>query len=348
MSARTLLLAGALLAAPMAARAADVTLTETGSTLLQPLFSIWVGEYAKTHPGVQVSIGGTGSEAGIKQASSGAVEIGASDAYMSDAQIYHENPEVMNIPLAIAAQTIDYNLPGLAAQNLELDGPTIAGIYTGAIRNWDAPQIAAMNPGLKLPHQAIIPLHRADGSGDTFLLTQFLTFSTESWENAIGYATTIAWPEVPGGLAVTGNDGMVKALQATPYSIGYVGVSFSDAIAAAELGTAALKNGEGNFVMPNKDGVIAAAAGLGARTPPDERLTVAFAPGAASYPLVSYEYAIVLKKQKDPAAAAAMRRFLLWCIEPSEDKAAILDRVHFIPLPPHTWELSQAQIQAIK
>jgi phosphate transport system substrate-binding protein len=337
---------GLTVVAPCAGRAADITLTETGSTLLQPLFAIWVAEYGKNHPGVTITIGGTGSEAGIRQASSGAVEIGASDAYMSDAQV-RATPEVMNIPLAIAAQTINYNVPGVKSQ-LQLDGPTIAGIYTGAVRYWDAPQIVAMNLGVSLPHQAIIPVHRGEGSGDTFMLTQFLSFSTPSWEDDKGYATTIAWPSVPGGLAATGNDGMVKTIQATPYSIGYVGVSFADAIATAELGTAALKNNDGDFVLPTKEGIMAGAAALGPRTPPDERLTLAFAPGATSYPLVSYEYAVVSKHQKSPGTAAAVRRFLLWCIEPSEDKAALLDKVHFIPLPAHTWELSQAQIQMIK
>ncbi len=338
---------GLALAAPQAGRAADITLTETGSTLLQPLFEIWVAAYAKTHPGVQISIAGTGSEAGIKQAASGAVQIGASDAYMSDAQI-RATPDILNIPLAIAAQTITYNLPGLATPNLKLDGPTLAGIYTGTVREWDAPEIAALNPGVTLPHQAIIPVHRGDGSGDTFVFTQFLTFSTPSWEDAQNYGTSIDWPSVPGGQAATGNDGMIKAVQAAPYTIGYVGVSFSDAIAAAHLGTAALKNNAGLFVLPSRRGIIAAAGSLGPRTPPDERLTLAFAPGDASYPLVSYEYAVVSKKQADPATAAALRRFLLWCIVPSETKAAMLDSVHFIPLPPHTWELSQAQIRMIR
>jgi phosphate transport system substrate-binding protein len=338
---------GLAVLAPHTGRAADLTLTETGSTLLHPLFAIWVADYTKTHPGIAITIAGTGSEAGITQAVAGAVRIGASDAYMSDAQV-RQNPDIMNIPLAIAAQTINYNLPGLNTANLKLDGPALAGIYTGAIRGWDAPAIAALNPGVTLPHHAIIPVHRGEGSGDTFVFTQFLTFSTSSWEDDKGYGTTIDWPVVPGGLAATGNDGMVKTIQATPYSIGYVGVSFSDAIAAAELGTAALKNNAGLFVLPTKEGITAGAAALGPRTPPDERLTLAFAPGDTSYPLVSYEYAVVSKKQQDPATAAAIRRFLLWCIEPSEDKAAVLDRVHFIPLPPHTWELSQAQIQLIK
>jgi phosphate transport system substrate-binding protein len=342
-----LALSGFALAMAATAQGAETALTETGSTLLQPLFAIWAADYAKTHPAVSVAVGGTGSEAGINQAVAGTVQIGASDAYMSDAQL-RQTPGIMNIPLAIAAQSIVYDLPGLATPNLRLDGPTIAGIYTGAIRMWDAAPIAALNPGVVLPHHAIVPVHRADGSGDTFLLTQFLTFSTPSWEDAINYGTTIAWPDVPGALTATGNDGMVKTLAATPFSIGYVGVSFTAAIEAARLGTAALRNESGRFVLPSRETVISAAAALGPRTPPDERLTLAFAPGDVSYPLVSYEYAVVKRQQRDPATAAAMREFLLWCIEPSEDKAALLDRVHFIALPPHSWELSQAQIQQIR
>ncbi|MFM0213854.1 phosphate ABC transporter substrate-binding protein PstS [Paraburkholderia sediminicola] len=329
------------------ANAQDLTLNETGSTLLYPLFTTWVDAYIKSHPGIRVSTGATGSEAGIQQALMGKVQIGASDAYMSDADM-RQHPQILNIPLAIAAQTVNYNLPGLNATHLKLDGPVLAGIYSGAIRNWDAPQIAALNPGVALPHQAIVPIHRAEGSGDTFVFTQFLSFSTPAWENDKGYGTTIAWPTVPGSASAVGNAGMVQALQATPWSIGYVGISFTDKVAAAKLGTAALKNGAGEFVMPNKDTITAGAASLGPRTPPDERLSLVFAPASGAYPLVNYEYAVVSTKQSDATTAAALRRFLLWTIVPSETNEAYLDTVHFIPLPPHTWELSQAQIQSIR
>lgn len=329
------------------ANAQDLTLNETGSTLLYPLFTTWVDAYIKSHPGIRVSTGATGSEAGIQQALMGKVQIGASDAYMSDADM-RQHPQILNIPLAIAAQTVNYNLPGLNATHLKLDGPVLAEIYTGAIRNWDVPQIAALNPGVALPHQAIVPIHRAEGSGDTFVFTQFLSFSTPAWENDKGYGTTIAWPTVPGSASAVGNAGMVQALQATPWSIGYVGISFTDKVAAAKLGTAALKNGAGEFVTPNKDTITAGAASLGPRTPPDERLSLVFAPASGAYPLVNYEYAVVSTKQADATTAAALRRFLLWTIVPSETNEAYLDTVHFIPLPPHTWELSQAQIQSIR
>jgi phosphate transport system substrate-binding protein len=248
------------------ANAQDLTLNETGSTLLYPLFTTWVDAYTKTHPGVHITVAGTGSEAGIQQVLAGKVHIGASDAYMSDAEM-RQHPQIINVPLAIAAQTVNYNVPGLNATHLKLDGPVLAGIYSGTIRNWDAPQIAALNPGVTLPNHAIVPIRRAEGSGDTFVFTQFLSFATDSWENANGYGTTISWPNVPGSLTATGNAGMVQTLQSTPFSIGYVGVSFGDKLAAAQLGTAALKNGAGEFVLPTKETITAGAASLGPRTP---------------------------------------------------------------------------------
>jgi phosphate transport system substrate-binding protein len=338
---------GVLALAIAPAQAADITITETGSTLLKPLFDIWVPEYAKKHSGVTFTTAGTGSEAGIQQAMSGQVMIGASDAYLSDAEV-RAHPEMMDIPLAIAAQTVNYNVPGLNTGNLRLDGPALAGIYTGAIRQWDAPAIAALNPGVTLPHQAIIPVHRSDGSGDTFVFTQFLTFSTPSWESDKGYGLSVAWPVVPGALAVEGNAGMAHAIQTTPYSIGYVAISFSDETDAEKLGTAMLKNEAGQFVLPSRDAIVAGAAALGVRTPVDERLSLVFAPGDASYPLVGYEYAVVSKKQPSPELADALRRFLLWTIVPSETKQGYLDKVRLVPLPPRIWELSQAQIQLIR
>jgi phosphate transport system substrate-binding protein len=333
--------------APVPVSAADITLTETGSTLIKPLLDIWAHDYVKTHPGVQITTGGVGSEAGVQQALSDQVMIGASDAYLSDKQM-RDNPQFVDIAMAISALAVTYNLPELSTSHLRLDGPTLAGIYTGAIRQWDAPEIAALNPGVTLPHEAIIPVRRADGSGDTFVFTQFLSFSTPSWQNDHDVGTTIAWPAVPGAVAATGNDGVVQALQSKPYSIGYVGVSYMADTGADKLGTALLKNEDGKFVLPTDDTILAGATSLGVRTPADERLSLVFAPGEQSYPLVNYEYAVVSTKQANPDVAAALRRFLLWAIVPSEERDADLERVHFVPLPPHIWELSQAQIHLIQ
>jgi phosphate transport system substrate-binding protein len=329
------------------ARADDMTLTETGSTLLYPLFSVWTSEYMKTHPGVRITTGETGSGAGIDQAISGAVHIGTSDAYMTDAQA-KKYPQIINVPMAISAMTVNYNLPGLDNVNLKLDGPALVGIYTGKIRAWDDKPIAALNPGVALPHKDIIPIHRTDGSGDTFVFSQYLTFSTPAWENTIGYATSINWPTVPGAVSADSNMGVVQALQQTPYSIGYVGVSFRAAIEKAKLGTALLKSYSGEFLAPTAETIAAAAAALTPRTPADERLSLVNAPGANAYPLVNYEYAIVSTKQANPETAKAIRKFLLWAIAPSETNEKYLDDAHFITLPAHIWVMSHDQIETIK
>ena len=343
---------------------ADTVLKETGSTLILPLFQTWATDYPKTHPGVTITTAGTGSAQGVDQALSGTVQIGTSDAYMSDEQM-RQRPDMLDIPLAISAQTIDYNLPDLQAP-LKLDGPTLVAIYTGAIRSWDDKAIAAMNPGVALPHHDIVPVHRKEGSGDTFVFTQYLALSTERQNTSgdtfsqyvalpdttrgdgIGTGTSVNWPDVPGALAAEGNQGIVDALGKTPYAIGYLGVSFEGAAQAAKLGTALVRSYSGQFLLPTPDTIGAAAASLGPRTPDDERLTLVNAPGENCYPLINYEYAIVTRKQPDAATAAAIRAFLLWAIAPDEANAKTLATEHFIPLPAHIWVKSQDQIQAIR
>jgi phosphate transport system substrate-binding protein len=329
------------------ANAAELTLQETGSTLLYPLFQRWIPDYVAAHPGIAVTAGATGSGAGIEQTIAGKVQIGASDAYMSDEQAAR-NPQIVSIPLAISAQTVNYNLPKLNDANLKLDGHTLAGIYSGVIRMWDAPEIAALNPGVALPHETIIPVRREDASGDTFVFSQFLDFSTQSWEDKVGYGTVVTWPAVPGEQTAAGNDGMVRALTAAPYTIAYVGISFHDAVAKAGLGTAMVKNQSGKFLLPTAETVSAAASVLDPRTPADERLSLAYAPGENSYPLINYEYAVVSTQQPDPATAAAIRHFLLWSLSIEGGNAQkYLDAVQFIQLPDFIRALSENQIDRI-
>jgi len=341
-----LTLASGLFALP--AQAAQITLLETGSTLLYPLFNLWVPDYTKAHPDVKITTQGTGSGTGIAEAISGVAQIGASDAYMADAQI-KQNPSILNIPLAISAQTINYNVPGLNKTHLKLDGPVLAGIYDGSIKNWDDPAIKALNPGVKLPNHTIVPIHRTDGSGDTFIFSQYLSFSTPKWNDSVGYGTTISWPAVQGGVGANGNPGMVQACHETPYSVAYIGVSFHKEIAKAGLGTAMIKNKAGHFLLPTAKTVSAAAAGLIAKTPADERLSLVFSEGADSYPIINYEYAIVNSKQANPETAKAIREFLGWAVQSKGGNAPkYLDQVRFIPLPARIQELSKAQIAKIQ
>ena len=316
--------------------------------MIYPLFEAWVAAYAKVDPSAQMTAGATDSGAGIAQAIARRVQIGTSDAYMSDNQAM-ANPNILNIPLCISAQTVEVNLPELRGAALKLSGPVLADIYSGKIHAWDAAPIAALNRGLRLPHQAIVPVRRADSSGDTFIFTQFLTFSAPAWRDSIGYGTNVPWPSVPGSLTATGNEGMVQTIARTPYSVGYLGASFADRASQAGLIAAMLQNQSGNFLLPNPDTITAAAAALTPRTPPDERLTLVFAPGANSYPLINYEYAVVSDRQADPQLAAAIGKFLLWCISPQGGSSgSFLDPVHFIALPTAIRARSEIQIAKIQ
>jgi phosphate transport system substrate-binding protein len=326
---------------------ASVKILETGSTLLYPLFNLWVAEYTKSHPNVQITTQVTGSGTGIAEAISGAAQIGASDAYLAPAQ-RSQNPTLVNIPLAISAQQINYNLPGLNSTHLKLSGPVLAGIYEGSIRYWDAGPIAALNPGLRLPHQVIVPVHRADGSGDTFIFTQYLSFSTPSWKQKVGFGTSVSWPANPTAVGANGNPGMVQALKQTPYSIAYVGISWLDQTNEAGLGYAALRNRSGRFVLPTRETILAAASALEKRTPADESISLVYAPGLDAYPIINYEYVVVNTKQPDQAVAKAVPAFLTWALSPRGGSAPrFLDRVHFVPLPASIRKLSLAQVAKI-
>ncbi|HTT79668.1 MAG TPA: phosphate ABC transporter substrate-binding protein PstS, partial [Stellaceae bacterium] len=316
-----------------AALAADeAQILETGSTLLYPLFNLWVPDYQKTHPGVKITTQGTGSGTGISEAISGIAQIGASDAYMSNAQM-RMDAGMINVPLAISSQMVNYNVPGLNGKHLKLSGPVLAGIYSGKITHWDDEELKKVNPGVKLPNLAIIPVHRSDGSGDTFIFTQYLTFSAPEWKS-IGYGTTISWPAVQGGIGAVGNPGMVNACKGNPGAIAYIGISLKRATTEAKLGEAMLGNRAGRFVLANPKTVSAAVAATAAKTPKDERISLIFAPGAESYPIINYEYAIVNTAKAPPEVAKAVRAFLEWGISPQGGNAPkYMEAVGFVPLP---------------
>ncbi len=328
------------------ALAANSRLLETGSSLVYPLMNLWVADYQKDRPAVQITTQSTGSGAGISQAISGVAQIGASDAYMSDSQM--AGTKMLNIPLAISAQQINYNLPGLNNVHLNLSGPVLAGIYSGSIRNWDDEAIKRINKSFagKLPHHEIIPIHRSDGSGDTFIFTQYLSFSTPSWKSGPGYGTTISWPAVPNALGAQGNPGMVQSAQNAPYSIAYIGVSFLNQTNSAHLGYAALQNRDGKFVLPSGSTISAAAREMVSKTPRDERISLIFAPGAQSYPIINYEYAIVNPHQADAGTGKALVDFLKWAVNDG-NSGRFLDAVHFLPLPQSVKKLSITQLDDI-
>ncbi|HMD02157.1 MAG TPA: phosphate ABC transporter substrate-binding protein PstS [Candidatus Baltobacteraceae bacterium] len=324
-------------------------LAETGSTLLLPLMNTWVDAYRQHDPSTQITTEGSGSGAGIARAIAGDVQIGASDAYMSDAQM--KATPMLNIPLAISAQQVDYNVPEIGPAHLNLSGPVLAAIYSGTVEFWDDAQIAGLNAVVakKLPHARIIPVKRAEGSGDTFIFTQYLSETTPSWKNGPGFGTKITWPAVASVIVATGNPGMVAICQSTKYSLAYIGISFLTQTNAAGLGYAALRNRDGKFVLPSPESIGAAVSATVERTPRDARISLIDAPGAASYPIINYEYAIVKPQQADKAVAADLKKFLDWTIAPDGgQRQDYLSGVHFVPLPSSIVNISRAQIARIE
>jgi len=319
---------------------------ETGSSLLYPLFNLWIPPYVKAHAGLEITPQSTGSGTGISQAIDGTAQIGGSDAYLSPA-LAKQHGTIMNIPLAISSQMVNYNLPGLGKTHLNLNGPVLASIFQGKIVAWNDEAIAKLNPGVKLPNKKIVTIHRTDGSGDTFIFTQYLTASAPEWKS-LGYGTTISWPSAPNAIGAVGNPGVVDAMKNAPYSIGYVGISFKAVTQSNALGEAALENQAGKFVLSTAESVMAAADALSGKTPADESLSLIFAPGDKSYPIVNYEYAIVDAKQPDAAMGREIKAFLSWTIMPEHGSAAgFLDQVSFVALPPSVEKLSQTQIDKI-
>ncbi|HVB40532.1 MAG TPA: phosphate ABC transporter substrate-binding protein PstS [Terriglobales bacterium] len=342
------LIATALVGSTLRAAAPDVNVLETGSSLLYPLFNLWVPAFHKVAPNVQITTQSTGSGTGIAQADAGIAQIGASDAYLSNA-LQKQHSSMLNIPLAISMQMVNYNLPGLNAGHVRLSGPVLAGIYQGHIRYWDDAAIKGDNAGVNLPHHLIIPIHRSDGSGDTFIFTQFLAFSTPAWANSLSYGTTVSWPAVEGELGANGNPGMVTALKDNPYSVAYIGTSYENAIESDHMGIAALANRAGKFVLPTAATAKAAAAVMVPKTPKDERISLIFAPGDGSYPIINYEYAIVNSHQPSADVAAALRKLFTWAISATGGNApSFMNQVHFVALPAPVVKLSRAQIAQIQ
>jgi phosphate transport system substrate-binding protein len=329
------------------------TITETGSSLLYPLMGTWTAAYQKQFPVsasssapiVTIETGSTGSGTGITDASTGTINIGASDAYLSssDLQTY---PSMENIALAISAQQINYNLPTVK-KPLKLDGTVLTQIYTGKITKWNDPAIAALNPGVSLPALTIVPLHRADSSGDTFLFTSYLNAQDSSGWASSNVGTSISWPNVSGALAETGNGGMVTGCAATKGCIAYIGISYLAKTQAAGLGEAELKNGAGQFEAPTPATISAEASAMTSKTPPNETLSMINANATGGYPIVNYEYAIVNKKQTNGTVAEDIRAFLHWAVHTGQDGTTYLDAVDFQPLPSSVVTLSDNQIAKI-
>jgi phosphate transport system substrate-binding protein len=322
------------------------TLSETGSSLLFPLAQAWAQAYHRENPAVTVTTASTGSGTGIKDATNGSADIGASDAFLSSGDLV-KNTTLLNIPLAISAQTVIYNLPQVSAStHIVLDGTVLAGIYRGQITTWDDPAIKHLNKGMTLPSTRIVPVHRKDSSGDTFLFTSYLSTQNRDWDNLIGYGTKAAWPPVAVAQAVQGSSKVLQACTDTPGCVAYNGISYLGKAQAAGLGEAQLANAYGNAALPTPTAVKDAVASFVSITPPNETISMIDGPATDGYPIVNYEYAVVSTRQPSTAKAKALRDFLTWVIT-TGNEPAYLSALGFQPLPADIVTLAEAQIAEI-
>lgn len=321
---------------------ANTPLSEGGSSLLYPLFSTWATAFHAKYPTVSITTAATGSGAGITGATNGTLDIGASDAYLP-AATQAATPGLENIPLAISAQQVNYDVPGLPqATHLKLNGTILNDMYDGTITKWNASQIAAINPGVKLPDTTVVPLHRGDSSGDTFLFTSYLAAADPSgWvAKAGGPSPSITFPSAPGALAEQKNSGMVQGCQHTPGCVAYVGISYLTEATADGLGWAALANKSGNYELPTSTTILAEASSF-TQVPANGSISLIYGPAPTGYPIINFEYAIVQTKQPSTAKAQAITSVLAWAMDPKGGSASsYLTTVRFEPLPAGALQVS--------
>jgi phosphate transport system substrate-binding protein len=332
----TLGLAAALaLAAPLSAQ----SLNGAGASFPNPIYTKWFDAYNKK-TGVQINYQSIGSGGGIRQFTEGTVDFGATDGPMNESQIAAVNANVLHIPTVLGAVVVTYNLPSLGETKLKFDGELLVDIFMGRITKWDDKKIAALNPGVKLPSTDLIVVHRSDGSGTTYIFTDFLNKFSREWRDRVGYATSVNWPV---GLGGKGNEGVAQQVKQTEGAIGYVELIYA---LSNKLGYGEIKNSAGNFVTPSLESVTTAAAGTKLPSDTDFRVSITNPPGAKGYPIASFTWLLVRKDSKDAAKAKIIKEFLTWMISPEAQKMA--SDLNYAPLPPEVVSLVQSRLSTLK
>ena len=313
-------------AAGSAPATSGAALTGAGATFPAPLYSKWFDAYA-SKTGVKINYQPIGSGGGIRQLSEQTVDFGATDAPMSDVELGKaKGGTILHVPTALGAVVIIYNLPGVPA-GLKLSGDVLAAIFQGQITKWNDARIASLNPGAKLPATDILVVHRSDGSGTTYVFSDYLAAVSPAWAAKPGKGKELQWPV---GLGAKGNDGVSGQVKQTPGAIGYTELAYAT---QNKLTTAAIQNANGEFVAPSIESITAAAAGAAAKLPPmtDYRVSIVNAPGAGVYPISSFTWIIVYGKQSDPAKGKQLTDFLRWAL--SEEGQAMEAALDYAPLP---------------
>ncbi|MGB6875035.1 MAG: phosphate ABC transporter substrate-binding protein PstS [Candidatus Acidiferrales bacterium] len=319
LKASALFLTLILFVATAKAQAHDpVSMNAAGATFPYPIYSKWFDAYHKLHPEVQINYQSIGSGGGIQQLKAGTVDFGASDMPLKDEMLSQFSFKVIQFPTVLGAVVPTYNIPGVSAV-LKFTPKALAGIYLGTITKWNDPQIASSNPGVNLPGNDIIVVHRSDGSGTTFVWTDYLSKVSLEWKSRVGSNTSVNWPV---GLGGKGNEGVSGIVEQTPNAIGYVELIYA---IQNHLGYGLVQNSSGKFVKASLATVTDAAGGVAAKMQSDVRISITDAVGAESYPICSFTYLLIPAKIADPAKRQTVENFLRWMLTDGQGMVEALD-----------------------
>jgi phosphate transport system substrate-binding protein len=327
-----------VLAALLAGSAAAQTVNGAGATFPYPLYGRWFDMFQSAHRGVEISYAQVGSATGVTRLVNGEVDFGASDMPLDDRQMAEASAKlkstVLHFPMVVGAAVPAYNLPGLP-DNLKFTPEALGGIFLGAIRKWDDPAIAKCNPGVRLPANNIAVIHRAEGSGTSYCWTDYLSKVDPEWKNRVGKGTSVSWPV---GTAARGNDGVAALVKQTPYSVGYVELTYAK-LNGIPFGS--VRNSAGVFVRADLESVAAAAASVATKIPDHFRVSITNAPGPGAYPISTFTWFLVPAKGSNPATRKALVAFLRWALTEGQTMAAPLQ---YAPLPK---ELAAREIKTL-
>jgi len=326
---------GCAIAGASVAAAQDIT--AAGASFPAPIYQKWFSDYHNAHSDVQINYQSIGSGAGIQQLTAGTVDFGASDMPMTDDQLSKVKVHVLHFPTVLGAVVPIYNLAG--SPDLKFSGETLAGIFLGNIKKWNDPALMKENPGVKLPNEDIVVVHRSDGSGTSFVWTDFLSKVSPEWKSKVGASTSVHWPV---GLAGPQNDGVAGAVKQTPSSLGYVELTYAT---KNKLPFGAVKNSAGAFLKASLETVTAAATGAAKEMPADFRVSITNAPGKNAYPISTFTWLLIPTQIPDAKKSATVKAFLDWMLKDGQKVAPSLD---YAPLPKEVVSKEVKQIAEVK